>query len=104
MGLYFSQGPLYDFAQALHKIALEHPHSVVREGGLEAVLKYLEFFHMGVQRQAVTTAANMCRGATADCFDQIQVSPFPEGLHVPVTSNAKFLPTFGISEEIHCCF
>lgn len=36
------------------------------------VLSYLDFFPTGVQRVAVTTAANMCRGLTSDSLDMVQ--------------------------------
>lgn len=45
--------------QALEKLSVEHPASVLRAGGLMAVLTYLDFFPTGVQRVAVTTAANV---------------------------------------------
>ncbi|KAH9821476.1 hypothetical protein DFH28DRAFT_1078835 [Melampsora americana] len=44
----------------LEKISEELPASIVREGGLTALLQYLDFFSTNVQRTAVTAAANCC--------------------------------------------
>ncbi|KAL4435190.1 hypothetical protein ABPG77_001872 [Micractinium sp. CCAP 211/92] len=48
--------------QALEKLSHDHPASLLRNGALVAVLSYVDFFQTGVQRVAVATAANMCRG------------------------------------------
>ncbi|KAF9136537.1 Ubiquitin fusion degradation protein 4 [Mortierella sp. GBA39] len=50
----------------LEKISSEYPHAVVKEGGLAAVLLFLDFFSTNVQRTAVKTAANCCRGMHQD--------------------------------------
>lgn len=47
------------------------PSSIVREGGLSALLQYLDFFSFHVQRTAVTAAANCCRSLSQDSFDKI---------------------------------
>ncbi|GBG69914.1 hypothetical protein CBR_g4741 [Chara braunii] len=57
--------------QALEKISHEHPTAVLRAGGLMAVLSYLDFFSTGVQRVAVSTAANICRQLPSDCSDLV---------------------------------
>lgn len=44
--------------QALKKISQEHPIACLRTGALMAVLSYLDFFSTGVQRVALSTAAN----------------------------------------------
>ncbi|ORY01005.1 hypothetical protein K493DRAFT_210243 [Basidiobolus meristosporus CBS 931.73] len=65
----------------LEKISVEYPTSIVREGGLLAVLMYLDFFSTNVQRTAVTTAANCSRNVPNDCFDMIkEVVPILERL------------------------
>lgn len=46
--------------QALEKLSHEHPGSLLQNGGLLAVLSYLDFFPSSVQRTAVATAALMC--------------------------------------------
>ena len=51
--------------QALEKLSHDHPGSLLRNGALVAVLSYVDFFQTGVQRVAVATAANMCRGLSA---------------------------------------
>ncbi|KAH7446550.1 hypothetical protein KP509_01G061600 [Ceratopteris richardii] len=55
--------------QALEKISHEHPAACLRAGALLAVLSYLDFFSTGVQRVAVSTAANICRQLPADASD-----------------------------------
>lgn len=57
--------------QALEKLAQEHPQSCLSNGGLMAVLTYLDFFQTGVQRVAVNTAAAMCRGISRDATDTV---------------------------------
>ncbi|KNC98468.1 uncharacterized protein SPPG_06169 [Spizellomyces punctatus DAOM BR117] len=46
----------------LGKISQEYPSAVVRANGLLAVLQYIDFFSLHVQRTALTIAANACRG------------------------------------------
>ncbi|KAK3028482.1 hypothetical protein RJ639_040051 [Escallonia herrerae] len=55
--------------QALKKISQEHPTACLRAGALMAVLSYLDFFSTGVQRVALSTAANMCKKLPADAAD-----------------------------------
>ncbi|KAG2450258.1 hypothetical protein HYH02_004769 [Chlamydomonas schloesseri] len=50
--------------QALEKLSHEHSPSLLQDGGLLAVLSYLDFFPTGVQRTATATAANICRSLT----------------------------------------
>mmetsp|Transcript_5126 Transcript_5126/g.18736 ORF Transcript_5126/g.18736 Transcript_5126/m.18736 type:complete len:1950 (-) Transcript_5126:161-6010(-) len=52
--------------QALEKVSAEHPSACLRAGALMAVLAYLDFFPTGVQRVAVSTAANICRQIPSD--------------------------------------
>jgi E3 ubiquitin-protein ligase TRIP12 len=56
----------------LEKISVEFPTSIVREGGLTAILTYLDFFPTGTQRTAVTTAANCCRNIPNDSFSVVR--------------------------------
>ncbi|KAL8280298.1 hypothetical protein RQP46_007215 [Phenoliferia psychrophenolica] len=55
----------------LEKISEEVPSAIVREGGLSALLTYLDFFSFHVQRTAVTAAANCCRSLTVDSFQLV---------------------------------
>ncbi|PNT60766.1 hypothetical protein BRADI_5g04567v3 [Brachypodium distachyon] len=55
--------------QALKKISQEHPTACLRAGALMAVLSYLDFFSTGVQRVALSTAANICRKLPSDASD-----------------------------------
>lgn len=66
--------------QALEKLSHEHPQAVLRQGGLVAVLSYLDFFQTGVQRVAVATAATMCRSLTTDNIDAVSSA-------VPILTN-----------------
>ncbi|KAL5066522.1 hypothetical protein RYX36_028259 [Vicia faba] len=54
---------------ALKKISQEHPTACLRAGALMAVLSYLDFFSTGVQRVALSTAANMCKKLPSDAAD-----------------------------------
>ena len=53
--------------QALEKLSHEHPLAILRAGGMLAVLQYVDFFATGVQRIAVSTAANLCRSLPIEC-------------------------------------
>ncbi|KZP01845.1 hypothetical protein CALVIDRAFT_19026 [Calocera viscosa TUFC12733] len=50
----------------LEKISQEFPSAVARNGGLSALLTYLDFFSTNVQRTALSAAANCCRGLSAE--------------------------------------
>ncbi|KAI0060670.1 hypothetical protein BV25DRAFT_1954506 [Artomyces pyxidatus] len=56
----------------LEKISEEFPSSIVREGGLAALLNYLDFFSIAVQRTALQAAANCCRNVTPEHFQMIR--------------------------------
>lgn len=56
----------------LEKISEELPSSIVREGGLTALLQYLDFFSTNVQRTAVTAAANCCSSISSDSFEMVR--------------------------------
>ncbi|KAH8832939.1 hypothetical protein DL96DRAFT_1667384 [Flagelloscypha sp. PMI_526] len=53
------------------KISEEFPSAIVREGGLAALLNYLDFFSIAVQRTALQAAANCCRNISADHFPMV---------------------------------
>lgn len=57
---------------ALEKISKEAPTSCVRTGALTAVLSYLDFFPLGIQRVALSAAANMCRQLPTDCWQYVE--------------------------------
>ncbi|KAJ3041873.1 Ubiquitin fusion degradation protein 4 [Rhizophlyctis rosea] len=46
----------------LEKISRDYSAAIVFHGGLSAVLQYIDFFSLHVQRTAITTAANACTG------------------------------------------
>ncbi|SCZ87897.1 BZ3500_MvSof-1268-A1-R1_Chr2-3g05365 [Microbotryum saponariae] len=56
----------------LEKISEEMPSSIVREGGLAALLNFLDFFSFHVQRTAVTAAANCCRSVSLESFSMVK--------------------------------
>lgn len=58
--------------QTLEKISIDYPGAIVREGGLGAMLSYLDFFNMHVQRTAMTAAANCCRKLSTDSLPMIR--------------------------------
>lgn len=55
----------------MEKISEEFPSSIVREGGLSALLNYLDFFSIAVQRTALQAASNCCRNVSSEHFSQI---------------------------------
>jgi E3 ubiquitin-protein ligase TRIP12 len=57
--------------QALEKLSQEHGAACILAGGLTAVLTYLDFFSIGLQRVAVATAAHMCRQLPAETHDRV---------------------------------
>lgn len=56
----------------LEKISEEFPSSIVREGGLAALLNYLDFFSIAVQRTALQAASNCCRNVSPEHYPMIQ--------------------------------
>jgi E3 ubiquitin-protein ligase TRIP12 len=74
----------------LEKISVEFPTSIVREGGLTAILTYLDFFPTGTQRTAVTTAANCCRNIPNDSFAVVR-DVMPILLNVLSSADQKVL-------------
>ncbi|KAI5117508.1 hypothetical protein M0805_003913 [Coniferiporia weirii] len=56
----------------LEKISEEYPSAIVREGGLSALLNFLDFFSIAVQRTALQAAANCLRNASPDSFPMIK--------------------------------
>ncbi|CAL1714169.1 unnamed protein product [Somion occarium] len=55
----------------LEKISEEFPSAIVREGGLAALLNYLDFFSIAVQRTALQAASNCCRNVSVEHFSMI---------------------------------
>ncbi|KAG8842065.1 Ubiquitin fusion degradation protein 4, partial [Serendipita sp. 411] len=53
----------------LEKLSEEYPSAIVREGGLAALLNYLDFFSTHVQRTALQAASNCCRNMSSDSFN-----------------------------------
>lgn len=56
----------------MEKISEEFPSSIVREGGLAALLNYLDFFSIAVQRTALQAAANCCRNVSSEHFSMVK--------------------------------
>ncbi|WFD43499.1 HECT-type E3 ubiquitin transferase [Malassezia psittaci] len=47
--------------ETLAKLSAHNAQAIVRAGGMQAMLQYLDFFSLYVQRTAMTTVANCCR-------------------------------------------
>ncbi|GAX77476.1 hypothetical protein CEUSTIGMA_g4920.t1 [Chlamydomonas eustigma] len=60
--------------QALQKLSVDFSYVLLQHGGLLAVLSYLDFFPTGVQRVAVITAANICKGITLENAEAAQAA------------------------------
>lgn len=58
--------------QTLEKLSEEMPNSIVRDGGLSALLTYLDFFSTHVQRNALVAVAHCCRNLTQDAFSSVK--------------------------------
>jgi len=56
----------------MEKISEEFPSAIIREGGLSALLNYLDFFSIAVQRTALQAAANCCRNVSSEHFHMIK--------------------------------
>nr|VWO96177.1 MADS box protein [Ganoderma boninense] len=59
-------------SSTLEKISEEFPSSIVREGGLAALLNYLEFFSIAVQRTALQAVSNCCHNVSVEHFPMIR--------------------------------
>eukprot|EP00177_Eucheuma_denticulatum_P000824 GFKZ01001487.1.p1 GENE.GFKZ01001487.1~~GFKZ01001487.1.p1 ORF type:complete len:2018 (-),score=174.68 GFKZ01001487.1:559-6612(-) len=51
---------------ALRKLSIDYPQVIVTANGFRAVLSFIDFFSIGVQRVAAETACNLCRLFRAD--------------------------------------
>jgi len=81
----------------LEKISQESPAPILRAGGLNAVISYLDFFPMGVQRSAITTASNLCRNVPQDCFHYVADA-------VPILANLLRYQDQKIVEKACLCY
>ncbi|KAF8083082.1 hypothetical protein N665_0792s0011 [Sinapis alba] len=82
--------------QALKKISQEHPTACLRAGALMAVLSYLDFFSTGVQRVALSTAANMCKKLPSDASDYVMEA-------VPLLTNLLQYHDSKVLEDASIC-
>jgi E3 ubiquitin-protein ligase TRIP12 len=82
--------------QALEKISREHPTACLRAGALMAVLSYLDFFSTGVQRVAVSIAANICRQLPSDASDFVMEA-------VPLLTNLLQYQDYKVVEHASVC-
>jgi E3 ubiquitin-protein ligase TRIP12 len=60
------------FIQTLEKISQDDSSAIVREGGLAALLNFLDFFSTNVQRTALQAAANCCRNVSVDNYSMVK--------------------------------
>lgn len=56
---------------ALHKLSIDYPQQIVSANGFQAVLSFIDFFSIGVQRVAASTACNLCRLPRSDAMEMI---------------------------------
>lgn len=82
--------------QALKKISQEHPTACLRAGALMAVLSYLDFFSTGVQRVALSTAANICKKLPSDAADFVMEA-------VPLLTNLLHYHDSKVLEHASVC-
>jgi E3 ubiquitin-protein ligase TRIP12 len=82
--------------QTLDKISEECASSVARQGGLPALLNFLDFFNTSVQRTALHAAANCCRNASPDVFKTIRES-------FPIIRNVLSYPDQRLVESASLC-
>eukprot|EP00906_Rhabdomonas_costata_P025835 RCo036899 len=57
---------------ALEKLSHEHGAVLLKEGALTAMLSYIDFFGIGIQRKVVHTAAVLCKRVPRQCFPMVQ--------------------------------
>ena len=79
--------------QALEKLSIEHSVDVLKSDGLVALLSYLEFFSVSVQRSCVDTASNLCRNVPEDLFHNVS-SVLPLLSNLLLNSDPKSQYTF----------
>lgn len=82
--------------QALFKISREHPGPCLRAGGVTAVLSNFDFYSTGVQRVAVSTAANMCKRMPPDGFNYVNEA-------LPILTNLLEYPDSKVVEHASVC-
>lgn len=56
---------------ALRKLSVDYPQQIVSANGFQAVLSFIDFFSIGVQRVAAQTACNLCRLPRPDAMDMV---------------------------------
>lgn len=56
---------------ALHKLSVDYPQQIVSANGFQAVLSFIDFFSIGMQRVAASTACNLCRLPRVDAMEMI---------------------------------
>lgn len=59
---------------ALRKLSAEHPQKIVRADGFRAVLSFIDFFSVGIQRVAAQTFSNLCASVPQDSLPQVRES------------------------------
>ena len=74
----------------LHKISKDHAVHLLRAEGVSAVLSFLDFFPITVQRTGMTTVANMCRRVNSDTLPLV-VDSIPNLSQMILHSDGEFL-------------
>lgn len=83
--------------QCLEKLSYEHSVAVLKSGGLMACLSYLDFFPVGTQRLAISTAANACKQVQIENYEIIVEA-------IPILSNLVNSYDSKVSEKTIVCF
>eukprot|EP00760_Papus_ankaliazontas_P034769 PhM_4_TR7470/c0_g1_i1/m.64324/K10590/TRIP12; E3 ubiquitin-protein ligase TRIP12 len=56
---------------AIEQISNDHPQRVLAEGGVTAMLSFIDFFNMSVQRKVVAAVAGLCKRVNSSNFDTV---------------------------------
>lgn len=56
----------------LHKLSIDYPQQIVSANGFQAVLSFIDFFSIGIQRVAASTVCNLCRLPRGDAMEKIR--------------------------------
>eukprot|EP00054_Salpingoeca_dolichothecata_P027304 m.199673 g.199673 ORF g.199673 m.199673 type:complete len:1952 (-) comp25923_c0_seq1:47-5902(-) len=81
----------------LGKLSVNQGAKILQAGGLNAVLTFLDFFPMMIQRSALVTASNLCKHVSTSIFPMVQDS-------IPILSNLLDSKDQSMVESTCQCF
>jgi len=82
---------------ALEKLSQEHTHILIKEGALAAMLSFIDFFGISIQRKVVHTAANLCKRVPKACFPMVADT-------IPTLTNFLTYDDSKLVENVVLCF